>query len=179
MGSCFCTRGSLKIFAGYFFAKVSFMIFLQGGYRFLLIVHLAAAIVLLGASTHNVLILIRRSDKTEKSARLDRKFAAISFYSFLVCFTIGMIIYPAFRYYVRALHFDVSLPWATGMFEIKEHLLSLAFVAGLGHYLLSGHIKPALDRGMSALYMMLAFVFWGIVVFSSVSGALLTMIRSI
>ena len=154
------------------------MVFAQSIFKILLVLHLAAAVVLLGSSTHNVLVLIGMNGKSEKSIKVEQKFAAISFYAFLVCFIIGMVVYPAFRHYVQALYFEASLPWATGMFEIKEHLLALAFVAGLGHYLLRGRVNPFADKEMRVLYKLLAIVFWAIVVYSSISGAALTMFRS-
>lgn len=142
--------------------------------------HLGACVVLLGASTHNVAAVCGAlSGRADDRLKREKVFAAVAFYSFLVCFVIGIVIYPAFRWYVRAEYFDASLPWATGLFEIKEHLLSLAFVIGLGQFLLSRRIDLEKDREFLPLYAFFTFAFWAVVLYSSVTGALLVILRSV
>lgn len=140
---------------------------------------MGACVVLLGASTHNVAAVCGLLKGRTDRLRLEKLFAAVAFYSFLICFVIGSVIYPAFRWYVRAEYFDASLPWATGLFEIKEHLLSLAFVIGLGQFLLSRRIDFEKDREFLPLYAFFTAVFWAVAVYAAVSGALLVILRSI
>ena len=145
----------------------------------MLIVHLGAAVVLLGASTHNAITLAGILRGRTNLAGREKTYAAVAFYAFVVCFVIGTLIYPAFRWYVRAKYFDASLPWASGLFEIKEHLISLAFAVGLGQYFLSRYVDLEKYREFRPLYAFFTFTFWAVAVYAAVSGALLVILRSI
>jgi hypothetical protein len=45
---------------------------------------------------------------------------------FLFTFGLGAILYVPFRSIVRAQYLDAHRPWATGLFEIKEHAAAIA-----------------------------------------------------
>lgn len=49
--------------------------------------------------------------------------------SYVITFVLGLMIYPVFRIQVRMYDFDINRQWATGIFEIKEHISVLAFFA--------------------------------------------------
>ncbi|MDZ4859431.1 MAG: hypothetical protein SGI88_10670 [Candidatus Hydrogenedentes bacterium] len=102
--------------------------------KILLFLHLVAAVVALGSSIHLMLRLSRAlRGAFFPQARLH---AAILAASYSVTFTLGGLIYPAFRIRVRHDYLDAALPWATGLFEIKELGASLALFSAIGVWLL-------------------------------------------
>ena len=50
---------------------------------------------------------------------------------FVFTWILGILVYPVFRVAVRAANFDPNIPWATGIFEIKEHISSIGLLAAL------------------------------------------------
>ena len=92
--------------------------------KVLLLIHLGLAMVLLGASCHAAVaawqVVLGRAAKL----RLYRTYCSILLAVFPLTLALGAIIYPGFSMHVRPL-FDHDLPWATGLFEIKEHMMAL------------------------------------------------------
>ena len=100
----------------------------------LLFMHLAAAFVALGSCVH----LLARFTYALRGAyfpqvKLHARILAIS-YAFV--FVLGGLIYPTFRIRVRHDYLDAALPWATGLFEIKELGASIALIPAIGVWLL-------------------------------------------
>ncbi len=97
----------------------------------LLLVHGLSAMLLLGAVTHQVLALWmpvwgHRSGwwHSLRAVHPDRYVRAVIV---LFCITIpmGAINYIPFRVLVRAQYLDGHVPWATGLFELKEHAAAI------------------------------------------------------
>ena len=100
----------------------------------LLFMHLAAALVALGSCVH----LLARFTYALRGAyfpqvRLHARILAISY---SIAFVLGGLIYPTFRIRVRHDYLDAALPWATGLFEIKELGASIALIPAIGVWLL-------------------------------------------
>ena len=100
----------------------------------LLILHGLAAVVLLGALTHQLVALLRGNvvaaagKPVDKSSFVGRYvtvgqggFTIAVVVSYVVTFVLGGIVYPAYRIDVRIPFEEMSLIWAVGLFEIKEH----------------------------------------------------------
>jgi hypothetical protein len=100
----------------------------------LLILHGLTAVVLLGALTHQLVALLRGNviaaagKPVNKSSFVGRYasvgqggFTVAVVVSYVVTFVLGGIIYPAYRIDVRIPFEEMSLIWAVGLFEIKEH----------------------------------------------------------
>ena len=97
--------------------------------KFILLLHMTAAIVCLGAITHNLVMIVGYWRGRFRRTQLEKLYVQVSFIAFLCTYLLGGVgLYPPFRYHVRYLYFDSSLRWATGLFEIKEHWGSLALV---------------------------------------------------
>src|SRR5688572_29580211 len=104
------------------------MIWLEAWARLLVVLHAAAAIVLIGASTHHALIAIgylRRSYRV----RLARIYAAVVLVAYAATFALGAMAYPTYRYRVRGLYLDWYEVWASNLFDIKENFAALGFPA--------------------------------------------------
>jgi len=89
------------------------------------------------------------------------------------------VIYPNYRYYVRALYFDKEVPWAANLFDIKEHWTGIGLVLVLAFYILSRVIDPKSDRAMLFVYVFLSVTLAIIVWFALISGLLLTAVKAI
>jgi hypothetical protein len=105
------------------------MVFLETLTKPLLIIHALLAIALVGATTHNGLLAIQHLRGNLKKIKLRQTYTEVVFWLFLVTYVFGLLIYPAFRVYVRAHYLDEHVPLATGFFEVKEHWLGVAMGA--------------------------------------------------
>jgi len=134
------------------------------------IAHLLLGVLLLGAVTHHAWLLARGNfqDRT----RQVRRYAFWASLAYTLCLLWGIWVYPAFRVYVRAAYQDTQAPWATGLFEIKEHWAALG-LAVLPFYYLSSRSLKTLDattlRWHAVSASWLAIIAW----YSFVLGAFL------
>jgi hypothetical protein len=146
--------------------------------RLLVVLHAAAAVVLVGSSTHHFLIALGYLRGRYK-VRLGRIYAATLLAAYAATFFLGAMAYPTYRYHVRGLYFDRHAPWASNLFDIKENFAALAFPLAIGLFVLSRVMKPKDDRGMLAGYFAMAALVCAIVWFNVVSGIILTMERGV
>lgn len=70
--------------------------------------------------------------RKEPEWRVSRILGLVGSSGYILTFVLGLLIYPVFRVKVRVYDFDLVRPWATGLFEIKEHLSSLGLLAAIG-----------------------------------------------
>jgi hypothetical protein len=153
-------------------------LFLDTIARLLVLVHAAAAIVLVGASTHHAIISVGYLRGTYK-VRLARIYAATVAIAWLVTFALGLLAYPTFRYSVRALYLDRYAPWASNLFDIKEHCAALGIPLVIGVWLLSRVISPKQDRALAVAYAATVVLAAAIVWFDVIAGLLITTVRSV
>ena len=141
-----------------------------------LIMHLVFGVLLMGASTHHLVQLVK--GRGFKPQRVVQRYAYWTCVGYLVTFFWGVVIYPAYSYHVRYLYSDVNTPWATALFEIKEHILAV----GLGvlplYYRCSSNVGSLMPR-QRILYMLciwtLAFIVW----YSFIIDAILVNLKGI
>ncbi|NUM56055.1 MAG: hypothetical protein HUU46_20640 [Candidatus Hydrogenedentes bacterium] len=106
--------------------------------KVLLFFHLAAAIVALASSVHLLTRFWRALNGVYFSqAQLHARILAISY---SVAFVLGGLVYPTFRIRVRHDFLDAAIPWATGLFEIKELGASIALIPAIGVWMLARSI---------------------------------------
>jgi hypothetical protein len=147
----------------------------------LLVVHGLSAGVLAGASVHNALLSWRDLvSRRPTNARLQRLYPRVVAGAWLLTFGLGLVIYPPFRVTVRAEVFDVAMPLATGLFEMKEHWLALATLVLLYLVPSSAFIgragPPPVDR---ALYHLATIGVGAVVVYATIIGLTLAAIAPI
>lgn len=100
----------------------------------LLIFHGLAAVALLGAITHQFVSALRGG--AGRGGGFFNRYAGVQQKTFTIAVVIlflnslvlGAIIYPAYRLDVRVPFEQMSLGWAVGLFELKEHFAGI----GLG-----------------------------------------------
>jgi hypothetical protein len=137
----------------------------------LLIIHALCAVFMLGALTHQALSLWWPPRPGERSFFSSFRAVRAAAYSntivvlFVVTATLGAILYPSYRLAVRVVLEDLRLNAANGVFELKEHLVTI----GLG--LLPAYWyywrQPLAENriAIKALTTMLALiVWWGFIV---------------
>jgi hypothetical protein len=129
----------------------------------LLTAHLLAGVALLGATTHQSVALLRpsvtRGDLLiARYAKVDHTAFTLSIaVLFVLSVLLGGLIYPNYRLHVRIPFEEMSLGWAVGLFELKEHF------GGIGIGLLPGYICAWRSRdaaGRLGLTLVLAFIVW-------------------
>jgi hypothetical protein len=153
-------------------------LFLAAFARLIVVLHAATAIVLVGAATHHAVVSLGYLRGTFK-VRLARIYAATVAVAWLVTFVLGLVAYPTFRYAVRALYMDRYEPWASNLFDIKEHLAALGIPIVLGVFALSRVVEPKADRGLARAYAALTCMVAAIVWFDVVSGLVITMVKGV
>lgn len=100
----------------------------------MLIIHGLAAVLLLGGLTHQTASALRRAPA---GAGFLGRYRAVDgavmvnamIIAYLVTFVLGALIYPVYRLDVRIALVEYRLPWAIGLFEIKEHWAALGLAA--------------------------------------------------
>ena len=133
----------------------------------LLILHGLVGVALLGAITHQTVSALRRQP-VRSGSFVDRytgvnnktfTVAVVSLY--VVQFILGAVIYPAYRLNVRIPFEEMSLGWAIGLFELKEHF------AGIGLSLLPIYAytwrteqQETHRRDRIAISLLLALIVW-------------------
>lgn len=160
-------------------AQSSANVFLQAQGKLLLILHALLAILLLGSMTHNALITVRYLWGNFSRVRLEKRYVQVAFIAYLLTFTLGALIYPNYRYYVRDRYFDLHMPWASHLFDIKEHWAAIGLALFIAFFLFSRELNPRTDRHWLFFYVFLSLTLTLIVWFDLISGLLLSSYRSI
>jgi hypothetical protein len=130
----------------------------------LLLLHGLSAMLLLGAVTHQVLALWSPAQK--EPADFWRALRAVHPERYtrsvviLYCLTVlfGAANYLRFRVLVRAAYLDAHVPWATGLFEVKEHAATIG-LALLPAYWIAWR-DPTAGQAQKALTTILTVVVW-------------------
>lgn len=130
----------------------------------LLLVHGLAAVLLWGAVTHQAVALWWPGSRAGggfwnglRGVRAERYSQAVAVL-FVSTLALGAILYAPFRVLVRATYLDAHAPWATGLFEIKEHAAAIG-LALLPAYLAAWK-EPQTLRARRALTTLLMLIVW-------------------
>lgn len=144
---------------------------------FLLILHDLSAVALLGALTHQCVALLRRSARqpdsflTRYASVSSRAFTRAVVVLYVGVVVLGAILYPTYRTDVRVEFEEMSMFWAVGCFELKEHFAGLG-LAMLPAYLqgwrtldgastvFDGTVERGATGGLQALTLLLAGIVW-------------------
>lgn len=160
-------------------------VFLEYWGKPLLILHALLAILLLGSMTHNVLLTVPYLWGRYRKVKLEKLYVRVITVSYLLTFTLGSLIYPNYRYYVRELYFDKQVHWASNLFDIKEHWAAVGLALVVAFWLLSRHFDPREQRDQPqyrsqlGAYVFLSVTLALIVWFNVISGLLLTAVRGV
>ncbi len=153
-------------------------LFLSSLARLLVVLHAAAAIVLVGAATHHALLAVGYLRGVFK-VRLARIYAATVAAAWLITFALGLLSYPTFRIAARAAYLDRYEPWASRLFELKEHSAALGIPLVLGTLALSRTLDPKQDRVLARAYAAIVLLVAAIVWFDVFSGLAITVAKGV
>ncbi|MGE0550243.1 MAG: hypothetical protein AB7O24_05875 [Kofleriaceae bacterium] len=153
-------------------------IVLDGASRVLVVLHAAAAIVLIGASTHHVLIAIGYLRGSYK-IRLARIYAATLAIAYAITMAFGLLAYPSFRYHVRGLYLDHHDRWASNLFDMKENFAALGIPAVIALVVMSRVLEPKTDRMLIRGYAGFAILVAAIVWFDVFAGLAVTLAKGV
>jgi hypothetical protein len=153
------------------------MVFLESFYSPLLFAHLLVTFVLVGAMTHNLIIVIGYLRGKFGRQKLEWIYVRVSLWAYSIVYFIGALIYPAYRIYIRHDYFDPKLPWATGLFETKEHWGAVGLAMFFVYYLLRRSFQPAEERDKLYLYFPLCLLLNVIVWYKVIVGCYLTILK--
>ncbi len=133
----------------------------------LLILHSLVGVTLLGAITHQSVSLLRRGAPAGGSF-IDRyrsvnqtTFTIVVVALFAGNVILGALIYPSYRLDVRIPFEEMSLGWAIGLFELKEHFAGIG-VGLLPAYAYTWQAGAFADRRRDRLVitLILAVIVW-------------------
>jgi hypothetical protein len=133
----------------------------------LLILHGLVGVALLGAITHQLVSMFRR--RTVRSGSFvdrytgvnQRVFTSAVMTLFATNVILGAIIYPTYRLNVRIPFEEMSLGWAIGLFELKEHFAGIGLsLLPLYFWLWKPEIADSHRNGRIAISVILAFIVW-------------------
>jgi amino acid transporter len=153
------------------------MIFLENFYGLLLLAHLLVTFVLVGAMTHSLLIVVGYLRGKFGRQKLEWLYVRVSLWAYAIVYIIGALIYPAYRIHIRHRYFDPELPWATGLFEVKEHWGAVGLAMFVVYYFLRKSFQPAEEKDKLFLYVPLCLLLNVIVWYKVVVGCYLTLLK--
>ena len=146
--------------------------------RLLVVLHAAAAIVLIGAVTHHGLVAVGYLRGRHK-IRLGKIYAATLAITYVITFIFGLLVYPTFRYHVRGLYFDRYEQWASNLFDVKENFAALGLPAVIAILVMSRAMNPKEDRALVGPYVALSMLVAAIVWFDVITGLVITMTKGV
>jgi hypothetical protein len=153
------------------------MVFLEKYYRILLLVHLFATFVLVGSMTHHLFIIIGYIRGKFGRQKLEQRYIKVALWSYITVYVIGALIYPAFGVYIRSPFFDQKIPWATGLFEVKEHWGAIGFAMIFVCYFLRRSFQPAEEKQKLFIYIPLCLILNVILWYKVITSCYLTVMK--
>jgi hypothetical protein len=157
------------------------MVVLESSARVWHFLHLLAGVCCIAACTHLLVRLIQTLRRRRVLDRRLRTHASILALAYVATFTFGSLFYPSFRVRVRAEYLDPLFPWATGLFEIKEHAATLALLPVLGIFAITRVLgrEPEAERPYLYLLSGLSGLVLCILLYNACVGWYLGTLRSV
>ncbi|HLB72484.1 MAG TPA: hypothetical protein VJJ98_00545 [Sedimentisphaerales bacterium] len=152
-------------------------VFLEEYYNLLVVAHLLATIVLVGAMTHNLLIVLKYVWGKFGRKKLEYFYVKVSLWAYVVVYALGTLAYPAFSINTRMRLFDDKAPWATGLFEVKEHWGALGLAFLVVYYVLRRSFEPDEEKHKLWFYVPLCLLLNVILWYKVVVGCYLALLK--
>jgi hypothetical protein len=144
----------------------------------LVLLHAALSIVLVGAATHHSVATYAYLRGRQTARRIGTHAATVGL-AYLLTMAMGVLAYPTYRYYVRALYLDRYEPWASNLFDIKENLATIGLPLVMATWWLSRYLGTEEDRPMRFGYALMVALVTAIVWVNVVAGLLVTLVRGV
>jgi len=157
-------------------ARGTYVIFLAELGKRLIVLHALAAMVLLGAASHQV-VVAARALRGKLNARLVRVYGAIGVIAGAITVALGAVTYPSYRYYVRGLYLDHCDAAVSKLFDIKEDFAVFALLLAGVVWLVGRALERQSPRAHLRLYAGAALGLACLVWFNALAGFLITLTR--
>jgi hypothetical protein len=134
----------------------------------------------LGATTHLALLAVRaRAGEPSVLAKV-RRYAAVIGASYGLAFLTGLLLYPTYRWNVRALFLDQQAKGISDLFELKEELAVLALPACLLLWVVGRKVDTS-GRDPLALPATIAssWILWVVTATAVVAGLWVTSVKGV
>ena len=155
------------------------MVIFESISRELLFLHLIAAACVLGSAIHLAIRVFGYWRGRVIKVDQEKLYAKLVVISYSVCYLLGAAIYPAFRVHARADYLDQQLPWATGLFEVKEHFATIGLISAIGIWLISRAIGRSIARKWLPLYASLIAIVLLTLLYNVWSGWYLSILKPV
>lgn len=154
-------------------------VFLEGWAKPLLVLHALCAFGLFGACTHQAVVAVALLRGKLHLGRLARIYAQVTGALFAAAFSLGLLMYPHYRYHVRGLYLDRYAPGTSNLFDMKENLLALGLPLALVLFAVGRRFEPREEAQVVPVFAVCAISLWALVAFGVVSGLLVTSVRGV
>jgi hypothetical protein len=152
------------------------MIFGAAFGKALTVVHAVAAMVMLGAVTHQA-IVAWRALRGRLNPRLARTYAVTGLIACAVTTAIGAAIYPTYRYYVRGQYLDHCAVGISKLFDVKEDFAVFGLLLAALVWIVARGLERQSPRDHFWIYAGSTCTLAGLVWFNSISGLLIALTR--
>jgi hypothetical protein len=152
--------------------------FLYGARKLLLVLHFVGAVALLGSSTH-LLLQMPALLRGQSRVRLERLYGLVVAVAYTLTYTLGALLYPTYRYHVRALFLDRHHPMVSNLFDVKENLATIALPLAFALAALGGRMTDPADKPYRPVYAAMSLFVAAVVWFDVVSGVLIVSYRAV
>ena len=152
-------------------------VFLDGQARLGTVFHALCAFALLFACSGQALAAVGLYRGQEQQAARLRRWSALALAAFIAAYSMGLLLYPHYRYWVRGVHLDRAAPWASNLFDMKENLVALALPLVVASFALGRRLEPSRDRALLPFLAGAALATWGLVAFAVASGVVVASAR--
>lgn len=146
--------------------------------KLLLVLHFASAVVLIGSSTH-LLLQMPALLRGQSRVRLERIYGRVVAVAYAVTYALGAMLYPTFRYHVRALFLDQHHPMVSNVFDIKENLATIALPLALALGALGGRMADPEDKPFRRVYAVMSLFVAAVVWVDVVSGVVIVSYKAV
>ncbi len=154
------------------------MIFLADVAKRLTIVHALAAMVALGAVTHQSIVAVRAL-QGRLNPRLAKIYGTTGVIACAITVLLGAIIYPAYRYYVRGLYLDHCDIPTSKLFDTKEDFAVLALLLAVLVWVVARRLERQSPREHFQLYLGASLLLASLMWFNALSGFAITLVRGV
>jgi len=152
--------------------------FLYALRKALLVMHFAGAVVLVGASTH-LALQMPAALRGAPRVRLERVYGRVVAASFALTYALGGLLYPTYRYHVRALFLDRHHPMVANIFDVKDYRATLALPLALALGALGGRLGDPADAPYRPVYASMSLLVAAVVWFNVISGVVIASYRAV
>jgi hypothetical protein len=152
-------------------------VFLYGARRWLLVLHTAGSVVLLGAATHHALLMRFYLRGRFERALLEKTYAKVVSVAYAGTFALGALLYPTYRVHVRGYCLDRIAPEYARLFDVKETYAALALLLAAGLGALAYAWRPREEPHLAPVVAGMSLVVCAVVWFNAIIGVLVVSVR--